>query len=256
MTTMQRRPLGRTSLLVSPLGYGAFKIGRNEKTKYPAAYALPEESEVERLLNGVLDLGINFIDTAPAYGVSEERVGRALAHRRREIVLSTKVGETFVDGASHYDFSRSAVEQSVERSLKRLRTDVLDLVFIHSNGNDDAILHETDVVETLCDLRARGLVRAVGLSGKTPGGARSALEWADALMVEYHAQDDSHAGVIDEAAGRGAGIIVKKGLASGHLPAEESIRYVLGNPHVCSLVVGSLNLDHLRANVAAAESAA
>src|SRR3990172_2700606 len=111
---MPRRPLGRTGLVVSRLGFGAFKIGRNERVKYPQAYALPDDKTVEALLNGVLDLGINQIDTAPAYGSSEERIGRFLSHRRDEFILSTKVGETFADGASRYDFSRQAGRDSIE----------------------------------------------------------------------------------------------------------------------------------------------
>ncbi len=250
---MLRRPLGRTGLLASSLGFGAFKIGRNQKTKYPSTYDLPDDSAVAALLNGVLDLGINLIDTAPAYGLSEERIGRAIAHRRDEFILSTKAGENFADGVSQYDFSRAGVEQSIERSLKRLRTDVLDLVFIHSNGDDQHILHQTDVVETLQDYRSRGRIRGIGLSGKTIEGARASLDWADVLMVEYHAEDTSHAGVIEEAASRGLGIVVKKGLASGKLPAREAIGFVLANDNVASLVVGGLNLDHIRVNVAAAE---
>jgi len=89
---MVPQPLGKTGILVTPIGYGAFKIGRNEGIKYPQGYALPSEAEVGRLLNGVLDLGVNLIDTAPAYGLSEHRIGQAIGHRRREYVLSTKVG--------------------------------------------------------------------------------------------------------------------------------------------------------------------
>ena len=86
-------------------------------------------------------------------------------------------------------------------------------------------------------------------------GARAALAWADALMVEYHLDDHSHEPVIAEAAEAGVGIVVKKGLASGHLGAEEAVRFVLGTPGVGSLVVGSLSLDHLRDNVRAAADA-
>ncbi len=252
---MQLRPLGRTGLHVSPIGFGAFKIGRNEKTKYPTAYDLPDDAAVDALLNGVLDLGINSIDTAPAYGISEERIGRAISHRRSEFVLSTKVGETFENGESHYDFSRNGVETSLNRSLQRLRTDVLDVVFIHSNGNDLAVLNETDVVDVLTEFRDRGVIRGIGLSGKTTDGARASFGWADAVMVEYHANDTSHADIIHEAGERGIAVIVKKGLASGHLPAADAIRFVLSNPQVASVVVGGLNLDHIRANVAAANRA-
>lgn len=252
---MTTRPLGNTGLRVSPLGYGAFKIGRNQKIKYPQEYDLPDEAAVERLLNAVLDMGVTCIDTAPAYGLSEERIGRAIGHRRDEYVLSTKVGETFTDGESHYDYSAEAVRRSISRSLERLRTDVLDVVFIHSHGDDRAILRETDVVDTLQELKRDGLIRAVGLSGKTVAGAREALSWADALMVEYHLDDRSYEAVIAEAAARGTGVLVKKGLAAGHLPAEKAIRFVLGNPHVDALIVGGLNEQHIRANLETARVA-
>lgn len=251
---MQQRILGHTGLSVSALGFGAFKIGRNEKVKYPTPYDLPDEATVERLLNTVLDLGISYIDTAPAYGLSEERIGRAIGRRRSEFVLSTKVGETFENGESAYDFSAAAVRESVTRSLNRLRTEVLDVVFIHSDGRDLAILYETDVVETLRDLKAAGTVRAIGFSGKTIEGARAALVWADAIMVEYHLQDASHAAVINEATELGIGVVVKKGLASGRLPPEEAIRFVLGDSKVSSLVLGGLNPEHLRANAAIIET--
>jgi aryl-alcohol dehydrogenase-like predicted oxidoreductase len=249
---MLPRPLGRTGLAISPLGFGAFKIGRNEQVKYANGYDLPDEAAVERLLNAVLDLGITFIDTAPAYGLSEERIGRALARRRHEFVLSTKVGETFENGRSTYDFSRDGIRASCERSLRRLRTDTLDVLLIHSDGNDLALQRETDAVTILRELKAAGRVRAIGLSGKMVAGAREALAWADVLMVEYHLEDRTHEDVIAEAADRGVGIIVKKGLASGRLPAAEALEFVLSNPNVSSVVVGGLSIEHLRQNVAVA----
>jgi aryl-alcohol dehydrogenase-like predicted oxidoreductase len=239
--------------LVSPIGFGAFKIGRNEGTKYPAGYALPEDREAQRLLNGVLDLGVNLIDTAPAYGTSEERIGRLLAGRRAEFVISTKVGESFDEGQSSYDFSTAAVAASIERSLRRLRTDVLDLVFVHAHGGDVQILEETDVVAALHAARQRGDVRKIGFSGKTVAAARSAMEWADALMVEYHADDVSHAEVMADAAKMGVGVIVKKALASGRLEPERAIGHALRHSGVTSVLVGTLCLEHLRENVRYAE---
>lgn len=246
------RPLGQTGLLVTPLGFGAFKIGRNEKVKYPQPYDLPDDASAERLLNGVLDAGINLIDTAPAYGISEERIGKFLASRRNEFVLSTKVGERFVNGESSFDFTATGVRASVTESLRRLRTEVLDIVFVHSNGDDLAIQQQTEVVATLQKLKHAGYIRAIGFSGKTPAGAAAALDWADVVMVEYHLHDTSHSEVIASAASHGVGVVVKKGLASGHLPPEVAIRFVLSNPHIASVIVGGLSLDHLQANIARA----
>lgn len=249
---MTSHPLRHTGSSICPIGFGAFKIGRNQGIKYPTGYDLPDEATVSRLLNGLLDAGIDLIDTAPAYGLSEERIGRAIAGRRNEFTLSTKVGETFENGESVYDFSAESVQASVERSLGRLQTDVLDMVFVHSDGRDIEIIEQTPVVETLLELKSRGLIRAIGFSGKTVDGARRALDWADVLMVEYHLDDRSHEDVISEAAGRGVGVLVKKGLAAGHLSAEEAIQFVLGNPYVDGLVIGGLNLDHIRTNIATA----
>lgn len=257
---MTARPLGRTGLCVSPIGFGAFKIGRNQNVKYPAGYDLPDDRAVDRLLNGVLDLGINLIDTAPAYGLSEERIGRAIARRRDEFVLCTKVGETFVvddegRAVSTFDFSESAIRESVERSLSRLRTDAIDLLLLHSDGRDLFILRETDAVPALLRLKEEGLVRHVGLSGKTAAGHHAALDWADVIMAEYHAGNRGEEVVIAEAAAAGVGVLVKKGLAAGHLPPGPAIRFVLSNPDVSSLVVGGLNLDHIRENLSIARSA-
>jgi aryl-alcohol dehydrogenase-like predicted oxidoreductase len=239
---------------VSPVGFGAFKIGRNQGIKYAADYELPSDAEVDRLLHGVLDLGINLIDTAPAYGLSEQRVGKVLG-ARTDVVISTKVGERFESGESAYDFSAEGVRESVERSLRRLRRERLDIVFVHAHGGDAAILSDTPVVETLCDLRDHGLIAAIGFSGKTPGAAERACDWADVLMVEYHLSDRSHEQVLQSARSAEIGVVVKKALASGNLPPDEAITFAASNPAVGSVVIGSLSLDHLRRNLAAAEAA-
>ena len=248
---VDRRPLGRTGIELSPIGFGAFKIGRNQGIKYAHGYDLPDDDEVVRLLHGVLNLGINYIDTAPAYGLSEERIGQAIGHRKDQFILSTKVGETFENGASVYDFSGRAIERSLTRSCERLRTDALDLVFIHSDGNDLRIQRDSEALKTLTKAREHGIVRAIGFSGKTIEGAQAALDWADAIMVEYHLQDTSHDQVMRQAHERGVGVIVKKGLASGRLPPHDAIPFVLAHPAVTSMVIGGLNLNHIQANLEA-----
>ena len=244
--------MGHHDLEITPIGFGAFKIGRNQGIKYPDAYDLPDENAVATLLNGALDLGINYIDTAPAYGLSEERIGRAIGHRRDEFVISSKVGETFAAGQSSHDFSSHAVRESVQRSL-RLRRDALDIVFVHAGRDDLGVLTSTDVVQTLEGLRDQGLVKRIGFSGYTADAFDAALSWADVLMVTYHKDDPSLESVIAKAGGRGVAVVVKKALASGHLDAEEAIRFVLANPHVTSAVIGGLSLEHLSENVRVAE---
>ncbi len=245
--------MAKINLAQSPIGFGAFKIGRNQDVKYPQPFELPDLPKLEALLNGLLDLGINYFYTAPAYGSSEERIGRTIAHRRREYVLSTKVGETFERGVSAYDFSRRAVRESIHRSLKRLRTDVLDLVFIHAGRDDVTILKETDVVATLRALRDEGCIRAIGLSGHSEAAFLASLDWSDAIMLTYHQEDRSKEPIIAEAARRGVAVIVKKPLASGTLSADKAIPFALRNPGVLSVVVGSLSISHMQENLRSAE---
>ncbi|MDB5335552.1 MAG: aldo/keto reductase, partial [Planctomycetaceae bacterium] len=172
-----------------------------------------------------------------------------IAGRRGEYILSTKIGETFEKGVSTYDFSRVAIVRSIERSLQRLKTDVLDVVFIHSNADDLAIQQGTDAVSTLQRLRDQKVVRQIGLSAKTVAGAQAALAWADVLMLEYHLEDRSQEAVIAAAHVAGIGVVVKKALASGKLPADEGLRFVLGNPGVSTVVVGTLNSQHMLQNL-------
>ncbi len=251
---MVERPLGSTGAMVSAIGFGAFKIGRNVGIKYERGYKLPDERAVAALLNGVLDLGINLIDTAPAYGVSEDLIGRTLSHRRDQFFLATKVGETFERERSIFDFSANAVRQSVERSRSRLRADVIDLVSVHSDGNDLDIIRRCESIDALLDLQAQGVIKWIGFSGKTVEGAKAALPFVDVLMVEYHLNNRSHEDVIADANTAGKGVLVKKGLDSGRLGAEESIRFVLANQGVSSMVIGSLSLDNMQRNLAIAGS--
>ena len=234
---------------ISPIGFGAFKIGRNEGIKYAQGYEIPDDQSVERLLNGVLDLGVTYIDTAPAYGLSEERIGRFLSHRRKEFVLSTKAGERFEDGTSVYDFSSRAIQTSIEQSLRRLRTDVVDIFFLHAPRADLNTLTQTEGVDALVAAREKGWARTIGFSGYTAEAFRAAMAWADVIMVEYHPENRALEPIITEAAARGVLIVVKKPLGSGRIPPRQAIEFSLSNPAVSSLVIGSMNLEHMAQNV-------
>ena len=251
------RILGRTGLTIAPIAFGAFKIGRNQGIKYERGYALPDDDATSNLLNGVVDAGITLVDTAPAYGLSEERIGRHLGDRRDEIVLSTKVGESFERDASTYGFDADSVHASIARSLERLQTDCLDLVHVHSDGSDQAILDDGSTVSALKEAQDRGEIRFLGFSGKTTKGNLQAVRSGDfdVIMVEYHPLDASQAPVIDAAAENGVGVLIKKGLASGRLSPSEAIPFCLDHPGVTSVVVGSLELAHLEDDLAIAYAA-
>ena len=142
--TLQKRALGQSGIIVSCLGLGTVKFGRNQEVKYPRSFSLPSDDMILNLLNQAEALGINFLDTAPAYGSSEQRLGRLL-QRRQDWVICTKVGEEFITGKSFFDFSGPHIRNSIERSLRNLKTDYLDLVLVHSDGNDIGIIDSTTV---------------------------------------------------------------------------------------------------------------
>ncbi|WP_309675362.1 aldo/keto reductase, partial [Pseudomonas sp.] len=168
------RPLGSTGLLVSPLGLGTVKLGRDQGVKYPNGFQIPDDDEARMLLKLARDMGINLIDTAPAYGRSEERLGPLLRGQRQDWVIVSKVGEEFADGQSRHDFSAAHTRLSVERSLQRLETDFIDLMLVHSDGNDLAILNDSEVYATLAELKSEGKIRGFGFSGKTVEGGLKA----------------------------------------------------------------------------------
>lgn len=248
---MERRALGRTGLQVSLLGLGTVKLGRASGVKYPHPFQIPDDAAAGRLLDCARELGINLLDTAPAYGSSEERLGRLLRGTREHWLLCTKVGEEFDDGRSRFDFSATHTRYSVERSLRRLGTDRLDVVLIHSDGADLDILDGADTLATLVRLRERGLIRAVGMSHKTVAGGRRALALGcDVIMATLNLDYRDELGLIAEAAALGRGVLIKKALASGHAGLD-SLRFVAAQTGVSSMVVGTIDPNHLRANAAA-----
>ncbi|WP_027897192.1 aldo/keto reductase [Zestomonas thermotolerans] len=255
------RPLGSTGLLVSPLGLGTVKLGRDQGVKYPSGFAIPDDQAARALLELARELGINLLDTAPAYGRSEERLGPLLRGQRQDWVIVSKVGEEFDSGQSRFDFSARHTRASVERSLRRLETDYLDLVLVHSDGNDLAILDNGEVYPTLAALKAEGKIRAFGLSGKTVEGGLRALRDGDCAMVTYNLAEQGERPVLDYAATHAKGILIKKALASGHVcvgdqapqdPVQASFELVFGHPGVSAAIVGTINPLHLSHNVATA----
>lgn len=252
------RPLPGTDLVISALGLGTVKFGRNQQVKYPAAFTIPDDAAVRRLLAQARELGINLLDTAPAYGNSEARLGQLL-EQRRNWVLVTKVGEEFSGGQSRFDFSAQHTLASIERSLQRLNTDYLDIVLIHSDGNDAAIFDQGECVAALRDCQARGLVRAIGMSTKTVAGGLRAVRELDVVMLTYNLQQQDEAAVT-LAEQLGKGVLVKKGLMSGHLQqpgrdlVRESMELILTRPGIHSMITGTLNPAHLAANVATAKA--
>jgi aryl-alcohol dehydrogenase-like predicted oxidoreductase len=260
--THELRPFGVTGLAVPPLGFGAGSVGDG---------AL-DEKEAGRLLNGALDLGLSFVDTAPGYGLSEERIGRHLSHRRAEFVLSTKVGYA-VPGVQ--DWTGECIALGVDQALVRLRTDVLDVAHLHSCPLETLL--RGDVVGALQRAVTAGKVRVAAYSGEN-----EALAWAvvsgafGAIQASVNACDQRSLGrEIALAASGGLGVVAKRPLANtpwnpaaahpgdaaagayrdrwnalhfhdlGLEPTELAIRFAAFAPGVSTAIVGTRRLEHL-----------
>ncbi len=265
-------PLGHTGLQVSALGFGAMHINDERTT----------DAEAGALLNHVLDVGINLIDTARGYGLSEERIGRHLAHRRQDFVLSTKVGYG-VEGVP--DWTYDCIVQGVERALKLMKTDWLDIVHLHSCPLH--VLQRGDVTRALIDCRAAGKLRVAAYSGDNAeidfaiecgafGSLQTSVSLCDQAHLQRRAARADHAGI---------GVIAKRPLAGavwrfaerpgdfaeGHywdrfqamgLPAQQdwaadwgdlALRFVAFHTGVASAIVGTAKPANLRRNLAAIE---
>lgn len=251
---MEKRRLGSSDIEISVIGLGTVKFGRNTGVKYPSHFELPSDQQCLALLSAAKSAGINFLDTAPAYGRSEARLGQFLKGSRHEWVICTKVGEQFVDDQSQFDFSVSAISKSIESSLSALQTDYLDMVLVHSNGDDVRLIQE-GVFESLAVLKKQGKIRAFGMSTKTIDGGKLAVDYSDVVMVSFNPTYTDEREVIAYAHQHQKGVLIKKALASGHLvdaiSPRDALHFVLSEPGVTSAVVGTLNPAHLLENIGA-----
>ncbi|MFA7250175.1 MAG: aldo/keto reductase [Dehalococcoidia bacterium] len=274
------RTLGRTGLEVTRLGYGAMSLDNGRLTP-----VTPEQAEATLL--AVLDSGINFIDTSPDYGESEECIGRYISHRRNEFYIASKCGCP-VDvpaGTTGHVYTRQNIIAGVEQSLRRMRTDYLDLVQFHGSPSRE-VLEESGAIETLHDLQRQGKVRFIGVSGVLPDlPDHIAMGVFDEFQIPYSALQREHEELITQARRAGAGTVIRGGAVRGapaqdkawsvrRLPevAEErpraiwerarlddlldgapamefTLRFTFSHPHLDTTIVGTANPAHLRANL-------
>jgi aryl-alcohol dehydrogenase-like predicted oxidoreductase len=173
---MERRQLGKTGMQVSVLGFGGAEIGFEGTT----------EKTVAQLLEAALEAGINVIDTGECYEGSEELIGRTVSHRRKDYYLFTKCGHP--RGVGSEDWSPASLLESIERSLRRLQTDCLDLIQLHSCS--ESVLRKGDAIAALQTARTKGYARHIGYSGDSHA-ARYAVECGafDTLQTSINIAD-------------------------------------------------------------------
>jgi len=199
---MEKRRLGKTDMDVSILGFGGMEIG----------YQHVSLGAAKRLLNDVLDSGINVIDTAECYSTSEELIGEAVAGRRKDFYLFTKCGHE--SGWTYPDWRPESLFRSVERSLKRLKTNCLDLIQLHSCSQ--AELRQGKVIETLQRMRERGYTRYIGYSGDSKAALFAAESGQfDVLQISVSIADQEALDLVLPAAEqRSIGVMAKRPLAN------------------------------------------
>ena len=272
---MIKKELGRTGLQVTQLGYGSMGL-RGPRTW---GVRVVSDSDADVFLNAVLDAGINFIDTAPDYGVSEERIGQFIASRRSEYILATKCGCDYQQHDDHLEvihtWTRDVLLRNLETSLERMQTDCIDLMQFH--GGDAETIKCAGLVETLMEFKSQGLIRFIGSSNSIPNlQGMIELDVFDTFQIPYSCLAPSHHDLITAAADTGAGIIIRGGIAHGGPDAEIQrpalndvwtaaglddllseemnraeliLRYTLSHPHCHTTIVGTCNHHHLAENV-------
>lgn len=273
--SLAKRQLGKTGLQVTQIGYGSMGL-RGPRTW---GVRVVDESDAEAFLHRVLDVGINFIDTAPDYGIAEERIGRYLHGRRDEFYLATKCGCVYTQHEDHLEIDHvwkpDIVKDNLDTSLKRLRTDHVDLMQFH--GGDAKTLQRSGLIDLLVDLKRQGVLRHLGVSSKLPNLLELIdLDVFETFQVPYSVLAPENDQAMRAAHDRGAGIIIRGGIAHGgpdaeikrpHLDqvwqaarldelvpddcsrAQFLLRATLSHPACDTTIVGTCNPNHLAENL-------
>ena len=281
--TLPTRTLGRTGFEASVLGYGAMELRGGPDGREVS------DADAQALLNAVLDAGINVIDTSIDYGASEELIGRSISQRREEYFLASKCGCPLDPDPSWpqpypHDYGPENVRAGVEQSLRRLRTDRLDLLQVHLSPARQR-LEADDTIATMMALRDEGKIRFLGISGTLPNlPDQIAMGVFDAFQIPYSALQREHDELITRAAATGAGTLIRGGAARG-APAQDkgwavnpigsqageaerrwresgveelldgmsqiefTLRFTLSHPDLHTTIVGTASPAHLQSNV-------
>ncbi len=265
--------LGTTDLEISRHGFGAARIGEGVSL-----------DQIENLLDSLLDLGITFIDTADCYTRSEELIGRYLGDRSGKFVIATKCG-CISGGDGEEEYSRAVIERSIDRSLKRMGLECLDLVFLHTCSAE--VLRAGEAADALMRARDAGKVRYTGYSGDDADALQAiSMGVFDAIQVTFNILNQTALDeVLPAAQCAGIGVVAKRPIANARLlppdspqfhggpywdpvrslltdegawddPLECSLRFTLSHPVITSAIVGTTNALHARENAKRARAEA
>lgn len=236
---MQYKILGKTGLRVSAVGFGGIPIQRITK------------EEAKPLLRAVRDAGINYIDTARAYTVSEEWIGEALDGMRGDFVLATKSMAR----------TREDMERDIGVSMRNLRTDYIDLYQIHNPSMEqlEQVIAPGGALEALLAAKTAGKIGHIGLTAHSLAVFERALtlDWVETVMFPYNIVETQGEALIARCAEKNVGFIAMKPMAGGAIEdGALAMRFIGQNPAVSVVIPGMYNAEEIRVNTAAAENTA
>ena len=236
---MQYRTLGKTNLTISRLGFGGIPIQRIDA------------EGTRTLMHQLKDAGVNYIDTARGYTVSEEYLGYALEGIREDFVLATKSMAR----------TKEAMEADIATSLKNLRTDYIDLYQVHNPTPDQLkqVVAPGGALEALLEAKAAGKVGHLGVTAHSLDTFKMALEmdWVETIMFPYNIVESQGQDLIHACAEKNIGFVCMKPLAGGAIEdATLALRYICANPDVTVVIPGMADPKELEQNIAAAADTA
>ncbi len=265
---MEKRMLGKTGMEITVLGFGAAEIGFEDAP----------QADVEKLIGSALDEGLNIIDTAECYNNSEEKIGKAVAHRRDDFFLFTKVGHEAGNGGSDWDIAM--MERSIDRSLKLLQTETVDLIQLHTCSKEQ--LERGEVIQVLERARQAGKTRFIGYSGDNEAAVYAVESGRfDTLQTSVNIADINDCRrKLPKAHAAGMGVIAKRPIANAawrflsssdfndyykgyverlrelkydflsdsHQAASVALRWTLAQPGVATAIVGTKNPERWHQN--------
>jgi aryl-alcohol dehydrogenase-like predicted oxidoreductase len=220
---MRYRQLGSTGIRVSEIGFGAWGIGGD--TQGAVAYGPTSDQESRLALRRAFEAGVTFFDTADLYGFghSEEVLGAALADVRSQVVIASKVGMLDMQGAQ--DFSPGHITAAIDRSLRRLGTDYIDLYQLHGPAIE-LLDRDSQILSCMQDLQRDRKIRAFGISVRSPEDGLAAVTklGIKCLQVNFNMLDQRaiENGLFDLCRERGVGVIVRTPLCFGFLTGQYS----------------------------------
>lgn len=281
MKGLEKRFIKRMNTEVTFIGFGALEIGRDWGLGAGNETAKPSDESAGEVLNKVLDIGINLVDTASAYHRSEERIGKYISNRRNEYVLASKCGEHSDEPRTYYDYSYSAIKDSIDKSLLNLKTDVIDLMQIHFGPEPENVIEEGETVRAMRDAQKEGKVKYLGASIDGELAKRCILSGHfDVIQMDYNLLNTHNENNIKLAYDNGIGVFIRSGLSRGLLSKRVlphideindgpvikkllglvgndadrltslALNFLYRNKFISSILLGTKNVDHLQENFA------